>query len=59
MSVALPDNFKLLMTLRPYDRTSDPQIHIIMFKSMMLVKGATNPFLCQTFPTFLKKAFLL
>ena len=59
MSVAFSENFQLLATLKPYDGTGDPQVHVTMFMSMMLVNGASDPFLCKTFPTFLEKAALL
>ena len=57
--VALLDNFKLPTTLRPYNVTRDPQVHVTILKSMMLVNRATNSFLCRTFSTFLEKAALL
>ena len=59
MFVALPNNFKLPMTLRPYDGNGDPQVHVTMFRSMMLVDGAIDPFFYWTFPTFLEKVALL
>ena len=55
MSIALPENFQLSTTLKPYNGTRDPQVHVTMFKSMMLVNGASDPFLYRTFPTFLEK----
>ena len=58
MSMALSENFKLLMTLKPYDETEDLQVHVTMFKSMMLVNGASDLFLYRTFPTFLEKVTL-
>ena len=59
MSLALPENFQLLMTLKPYDGTRDPQVHVTMFRLMMLVNGVSDLFLYKTFPTFLEKAALL
>ena len=44
--VALPENFKFPMTLKSSDGTRDPQVHVTMFKSMMLVNGVSDPFLC-------------
>ena len=32
MSVACLENFKLPTTLKPYDGTRDPQVHLTMFK---------------------------
>ena len=58
MSVALSKNFKLPTTLKPYDGIGDPRVHMIIFKSMMLVNEANDPFLCQTFPIVLEKAGL-
>ena len=45
--------------LKPYDGTRDPQVHVTMFKSIMLFNKASDPFLCRTFITFLEKAALL
>ena len=42
MSVALPKNFPLLMTLKPYDGIKDPQVHMTIFKLIMLVNGASD-----------------
>ena len=55
MFVALLENFKLPTTLKPYDGIRDLQVHVTMFKSMMLVNGASDPFLYRTFPAFLEK----
>ena len=59
MSVTLLENFKLPTILKSYDGTGDPQVHVTIFKSIMLVNGASDPFLCRTFPTFLEKVALL
>ena len=59
MSVALLENFQLPVTLKPYDGTGDSQVHMTMFKLMMLVNGASDLFLCKTFPAFLEKGALL
>ena len=56
MSIALPENFQLPNTLKPYDGTRDPQLHLTMFRSMMLVNGASDPILYRTFPTLEKVA---
>ena len=45
MSVALLENFKLSTILKPYNGIEDPQVYVTMFKSMMLVNGANDPFL--------------
>ena len=55
MSVTFPENFKLVTTLKPYNGTRDLQVHVTMFKSMILVNGVSDPFLCRTFPTFLER----
>ena len=59
MSVTLPNNFKLPFTFSRYGGSGDPQVHVIMFKSMMLLNGASGPFFCWGFPTFLEKSTLL
>ena len=59
MLIAFPENFQLLTTLKPYDGTGDPQLHLTMFRSMILVNGESDPFLYRTFLTFLEKAALL
>ena len=45
ISVTLNRNFKLPLTLRPYDGTGNLQVHFTMFKSMVLLNGATDTFL--------------
>ena len=57
--VALPKNFKLPTTLKPYYGIGDPRVHVTMFKSMMLINWASDSFLYRTFLTFLEKATLL
>ena len=47
------------MMLKSYDGTRDPQVHVTMSESMMLVDRASDPFLYRTFLTFLEKAALL
>ena len=59
MSIALSENFQLPTMLKPYDGIGDPQVHVTMFKSMMLVNGASDQFLCRTLPTFLQKTAFL
>ena len=59
MSVALPENFQLLMMLKLYDGIGVPQLHVTMFRSMILVNEVRDPFLYRTFPTFLEKVTLL
>ena len=59
MSIALPENCQLPNTLKSYDGTGDPQLHLTKFRSMMLVNGASDPLHCRAFPTFLEKTTLL
>ena len=47
------------MTLKSYDGAGDLQIHVTMFKLIMLVNGVSDPFLCRIFPIFPKKPTLL
>ena len=57
--IALLENFQLPTTLKSYDETRDPQLHLTMFRSMTLVNGVSDPFLYKTFSTFLEKVALL
>ena len=50
MSMVLPENF---------NGTSDPQVYMTMFKSMMLVNGASDPCPLANFSTFLENTALL
>ena len=59
MSVAFPKNFQLSTMLKSYDGTGDPQVYVTIFKPMMFVNEASDPFLCRTFLTFLEKSTLL
>ena len=59
MSIALLDNFKLHLTLRPYDGIGDSQVLVTIFIYIMLLNKVTNPFLCLVFPTFLEKPAVL
>ena len=59
MSVALPENFQHPTKLNPYDGIGDSQVHVTMFKLMMLVNRVNDLFLYKTFPTFLEKLALL
>ena len=57
--IALSENFQLPTILKPYDGTKDPHFHLTIFKSMMLINGASDPLFYKTFLTFLEKAALL
>ena len=59
MAVELPNNFKLPIMLPSYVGIGDPTIHITKFKSVMLLNSAADPFLCQSFLTFLEGSILL
>ena len=59
MAVSLSDNFKLPITLCPYDGMSDPQTQVTMFKSIMLLNGVVDLYLGRAFPTFLEKLAVL
>ena len=52
MFVALLKNFKLTTTLKPYDGTGLPQIHVTMFKYVMQVNKASVPFALSNIPHF-------
>ncbi|QHO43568.1 uncharacterized protein [Arachis hypogaea] len=55
----MPKNFNLPTTLKPYEGTGDPNIHVTKFHSMMFLNSAFDPILCRYFPTFLDGATLL
>ncbi|WOL01311.1 hypothetical protein Cni_G10027 [Canna indica] len=52
IAVCLPPKFKLLATLKAYDGMGDLMMHLEMFRSMMLLNGATDLIFYRTFPTF-------
>ncbi|XP_077246179.1 uncharacterized protein LOC143886093 [Tasmannia lanceolata] len=50
-----PRGFKM-PTVPQYDRTTDPVDHLETFRTMMLLHGASDGFLCSAFPTTLTGA---
>ena len=58
MSVKLPRGFKPPTDMEPYDGSSDPQEHINVFKSRMVLAGASDLVRCWVFSITLKKAAL-
>jgi len=59
MFVPLLEGFCLPGTLELYDRTIDPQEHLMMFNSLMLLSGGIDPIVCHAFPSTLKKSSIL
>ncbi|XP_077240216.1 uncharacterized protein LOC143881105 [Tasmannia lanceolata] len=55
MGTPAPRGFKM-PTIPQYDRTSDPVDHLETFRTMMLLHGALDGFLCRAFPTTLTGA---
>ncbi|XP_057760292.1 uncharacterized protein LOC130980650 [Arachis stenosperma] len=53
MNFQLPRQFTLPTTLTPYDGLGDPKQHIIKFRSIMIVNGASDSILCCCFSSFL------
>ena len=57
MSTPLLDHFKA--TMEPYDGTFDPQEHLDIFNSTVLISGVSDHTMCWIFPSTLKKSGLL
>ena len=49
MLVSLSHSLKLLATLEPHERTSDPHEHLKMFNYMIHLNSAIDPILCRVF----------
>ncbi|MED6113901.1 hypothetical protein PIB30_075179 [Stylosanthes scabra] len=59
MKFTMSTNSTLPTTLKPYDGSGDPKIHVTKFENMMLINGSSDPTLCRLFPTFLGGVALL
>ncbi|XP_077222169.1 uncharacterized protein LOC143856013 [Tasmannia lanceolata] len=55
MSTPAPKGFKMPLVPQ-YDGTTDPVDHLATFRTMMLLHGASDGFLCRAFPTTLTGA---
>ncbi|XP_077232020.1 uncharacterized protein LOC143865800 [Tasmannia lanceolata] len=55
MNAPAPRGFKMPTVLQ-YDRTTDPVDHLETFRTMMLLHGTSDGFLCRAFPTTLTGA---
>ncbi|XP_052176647.1 uncharacterized protein LOC127790951 [Diospyros lotus] len=59
MTVPLPDGFCPPYALEPYDGTTDPQDHLTTFSAAMLISESSDPIMCRTFPSTLRKSAML
>ncbi|MED6120018.1 hypothetical protein PIB30_017041 [Stylosanthes scabra] len=48
----MPANFTKPTTLKPYDGSGAPKIHVTKFENMMLLNGSSDLMLCRSFPIF-------
>ena len=59
MVVPLLDGFHLPHTLESYDFITDSQDHLTPFSATMLLSGSSDPIMCRSFPSTLRKLAML